>query len=96
MEIKCEGVFEIITGEVKKQYPELEDHLKNAYLEKWFESKLKPLRGMTPQDAAKSVEGKRLLWTMFKDMKRNEKLRQDMGVRNVIHLRQYMKKVETK
>lgn len=96
MEIKCEGIFEIITSEVKKQYPELEDHLKNAYLEKWFESKLKPLRGMTPQDAAKSVEGKRLLWTMFKDMKRNEKLRQNMGVRNVIHLRHYMQKVEIK
>jgi hypothetical protein len=73
MEIKCEGIFELITVDVKKQYPDLEDQLKKAYLEKWFESKLKPLRGMTPQDAAKSVEGKRLLWTMFKDMKRNEK-----------------------
>jgi len=94
MEIKCEGIFELITIDVKKQYPELEDQLKKAYLEKWFESKLKPLRGMTPQDAAKSVEGKRLLWTMFKDMKRNEKLRQDMGVRSVINLRQYMQKVD--
>lgn len=96
MEIKCEGIFEIITVDVKKQYPELEDQLKKAYLEKWFESKLKPLRGMTPQDAAKSVEGKRLLWTMFKDMKRNEKVRQDMGVRSVIHLKQYMQKVDSK
>lgn len=96
MEIKSEGIFELITIDVKKQYPELEDLLKKAYLEKWFESKLKPLRGMTPQDAAKSVEGKRLLWTMFKDMKRNEKLRQDMGVRNVINLRQYMQKVDIK
>ena len=96
MEIKSEGIFELITIDVKKQYPELEDRLKKAYLEKWFESKLKPLRGMTPQDAAKSVEGKRLLWTMFKDMKRNEKLRQDMGVRNVINLRQYMQKVDIK
>ena len=94
MEIKCEGIFEIITVDVKKQYPELEDQLKKAYLEKWFESKLKPLRGMTPQDAAKSVEGKRLLWTMFKDMKRNEKIRQDMGVRSVINLKQYMRKVD--
>ncbi|MGE5544401.1 MAG: hypothetical protein ACM3UW_05445 [Bacillota bacterium] len=96
MEIKCEGIFELITVDVKKQYPELEDQLKKAYLEKWFESKLKPLRGMSPQDAAKSIEGKRLLWTMFKDMKRNEKLRQDMGVRNVIQLKQYMQKVDIK
>ena len=96
LEIRCEGIFEIITGEVKKQYPELEDQLKKAYLEKWFESKLKPLRGMTPQDAAKSVEGKRLLWTMFKEMRRNEKIRQEMGVRSVIHLKQYMQKVDIK
>ena len=96
MEIKCEGIFELITVDVKKQYPDLEDQLKKAYLEKWFESKLKPLRGMTPQDAAKSVEGKRLLWTMFKDMKRNEKIRQDMGVRSVINLKHYMQKVDIK
>ena len=51
---------------------------------------------MTPQDAVKSVEGKRLLWTMFKDMKRNERIRRDMGVRSVIRLKQYMQKVDVK
>ncbi len=96
VEIKCEGIFELITADVKKQYPELENQLKKAYLEKWFESNLKPLKGMTPQDAVKSVEGKRLLWTMFKDMKRNERIRRDMGVRSVIRLKQYMQKVDVK
>ena len=93
-QIKCEGIFEIITADVRKQHPDLENRLKRAYLEKWFRSNLKPLRGMTPREAAKSVEGKRLLWSMFKDMRRNEKFRKNMGVRSVIDLKQYMQKVE--
>ncbi|NLB17363.1 MAG: hypothetical protein GX825_01175, partial [Syntrophomonadaceae bacterium] len=89
-QIKCEGIFEIITADVKKLYPELETRLQRAYLEKWFRSNLKPLRGMTPCDAVNSVEGKRLLWSMFKDMRRNEKFRKNMGVRSVINLKQYI------
>lgn len=96
MEVKCEGIFEIITHEVKKQYPELETELKQAYLNKWYKSKLKPLRGMSPQDASKSVEGKRLLWTMFKDIKRKEKIRQDLGVRNSLDIKDYVDKLNLK
>ncbi|MGE5421623.1 MAG: hypothetical protein ACM3QW_00020 [Ignavibacteriales bacterium] len=96
MEIKCEGVFELITSDVKKQYPFLEPQLKDAYLCKWFGSNLKPLRGLSPRDAAKSVDGKRMLWGMFKDMKRKEKMRQEMGVKNGVELKDYIKKVDIK
>lgn len=93
LEVRCEGVFELITGEVKKRYPDLEEKLKQAYLNKWYESKLKPLRGLSPQDASASLEGKTLLWRMFKEMRRKEKKSQSMGMRRVIELKEYMKKV---
>ncbi|MGE5405763.1 MAG: hypothetical protein ACM3PP_12595 [Candidatus Saccharibacteria bacterium] len=94
MEIKCEGIFELITADVKKQHPDLETWLKQAYLNKWYKSKLKPLRGLTPQDAAKSVEGKSLLWRMFKEMRRKEKICMDLGVRRAIDIKEYIDKVE--
>lgn len=96
MEVKCEGIFEILTGEVKRQYPELEKEIKEVYLEKWYRSKLKALRGMSPQDACKTTEGKILLWRMFKDMKRKERMRQELGMRTVVDLKEYIKKVDMK
>ncbi|MGE5396123.1 MAG: hypothetical protein ACM3MK_01155 [Chitinophagales bacterium] len=93
IELKCEGLFELINSEVIKKYPYLENELKQAYLDKWYYSNLKPLQGMTPRDAAQSVEGKLLLWQMFKEMKRKERIRQNLGVANYIELKEYMIKV---
>ncbi|MGE5372232.1 MAG: hypothetical protein ACM3QZ_09610 [Solirubrobacterales bacterium] len=94
MEVRCEGIFELITADVRKQYPQLETELKRAYLDKWFASNLKPLSGMAPRDAIRSVEGKRLLWQMFKEMKRKEKIRKELGVRSAIELKEYVRHVD--
>lgn len=96
MEVRCEGLFEWFTPEVRKQYPGLEPELKRAYLDKWYESNLKPLSGMTPHAASRSVEGKQLLWKMFKDMQRKEKIKKELGVRSFIEIKEYIRKVDIK
>lgn len=94
LEVKRDGLFDILTFEVKDQYPHLEEDLKKAYLEKWYQSNLKPLKGLSPAQARESVEGRRLLWEMFKKMSLQKKTRYPRGKRNYLHIREYMRKVD--
>lgn len=47
LELREEGIFDILTANVKKQYPDLENKLKDIYLDKWYYSHLASLRGMS-------------------------------------------------
>lgn len=93
MEIKPGGLFGILTREVREQYPQLEGELKMAYLEKWYRSNLKPLQGLSPAEARQSMEGRQLLWKMFKQMNLQRKARRATGVNTGLHLSEYIKKV---
>ena len=73
VEIREDGLFDILSQEVRQEYPELEDHLKEVYLNKWYFSHLGVLRGMSPSEACQSEEGTRLLWMMFKRIRQREK-----------------------
>lgn len=96
LELREDGLFAVLSPDVKKQYPQLESALKDMYLDKWYHSNLPILRGMSPLEASQTEEGKRLLWTMFKRIKQKEKKRQIRGDRRVIGLKEYMRKVELK
>ncbi len=93
LEVREEGIFEILTGEVKRLYPELESALKEMYLNKWYDSHLIPLRGMSPSEACQTEEGTRLLWTMFKKIKKKEHQRYLQGERKQIGLKEYIRKL---
>ncbi len=73
LEIKEAGIFEILTREIKAQYPNLEARLKKAYLDKWYFSKSNDLGGISPAQARQSEEGQRRLWALFKEMSRKRK-----------------------
>jgi hypothetical protein len=94
MEVREEGIFEILTDEVKKQHPALEETLKELYLNKWYYSHLPTLRGMSPWEACQTEEGTRLLWTMFKKLRQKEKLRLAEGEFSRIKFKEYMRKVQ--
>lgn len=96
MELREEGIFDILTGEVKKQYPELEAAIKEMYINKWYYSGLTILRGMSPSEACQTEEGTRLLWTMFKKIKQKEKRRCREGVITQVNLKEYIRKVQLK
>jgi len=93
LEVREEGIFEILTPDVKKQYPELESVLKEMYLNKWCQSHLPTLSGMSPSEACQTEEGTRLLWTMFKRIKQKEQQRRLRGERKQIGLKEYMRKL---
>jgi hypothetical protein len=93
LEIREEGIFEILTLDVKKQYPGLESALKEMYLNKWYHSRLPSLSGMSPSEACQTEEGTRLLWTMFKKIKQKEQLRRLRGERKQIGLKEYIRKL---
>lgn len=93
LELREEGIFEILTPEVKKIYPNLESTLKEIYLNKWYHSHLPTLSGMSPSEACQTEEGTRLLWTMFKRIKQKEQQRRIRGERKQIGLKEYMRKL---
>jgi len=93
LEVREEGIFEILTPDVKKQYPELESVLKEMYLNKWSQSHLPTLSGMSPSEACQTEEGTRLLWTMFKRIKQKEQQRRLRGERKQIGLKEYIRKL---
>ncbi|MDD2373253.1 MAG: hypothetical protein WC109_00035 [Syntrophomonadaceae bacterium] len=95
MEVRNEGFFDIITTDVKREYPGLEPELKEIYLDKWYHSQLGPLSGMSPSEACQTEEGSRLLWAMFKNLKQNSKAPY-MQYRKNIGLKEYIRKVEQK
>jgi hypothetical protein len=94
LEIREGGIFEILTGDVKKLYPQLESVIKEMYLNKWYHSHLPTLSGMSPSEACKTEEGTRLLWTMFKRIKQKEQQRRLRGERKQIGLKEYMRKLD--
>lgn len=95
LEIREEGIFEVLTPEVKKQYPDMEQLIKNMYLNKWYYSRIPSLRGMTPSEACETEEGTRLLWAMFKKIKQKEK-KHLYGKRKNIALKEYIQLVNFK
>lgn len=96
MEVKDEGLFEVLTVDVCKEHPELEGVLKEIYLDKWYNSRLPSLSGMSPSEASQTEEGKRLLWAMFKKIKQKENNQYLYGYRSKIRLNEYIRKVEQK
>lgn len=95
MEVRNEGFFDILTTDIKKEYPGLEPQLKEIYLDKWYNSRLSALSGMSPSEACQTEEGTRLLWTMFKNLKQHSKAPY-MHYRKNIGLKEYIRKVEQK
>jgi hypothetical protein len=95
-DVREEGIFEILTDDVKKQHPVLENTVKELYLNKWYYSQLPTLRGMSPCEACQTEEGTRLLWTMFKKMRQREKNRSQEGEITRIKFKEYIRKVEFK
>jgi len=97
MEVREEGIFEILTADVKKEYPGLEAVLKEIYLNKWYYSRLAILSGMSPSEACQTEEGSRLLWTMFKKINQKKKKKTYFnGEKSNIELKEYIQKVEQK
>ena len=47
MEVRENGLFDVLTNNVKKEHPELEQTLKEIYLNKWYYSQLSVLSGMS-------------------------------------------------
>lgn len=95
MEVRNEGFFDLLTNEVKKEYPGLEPALKEIYLDKWYTSHLIPLSGMSPSEACQTEEGSRLLWALFKNLKQKSKAPHLQYKKN-IDLKEYIRKVEQK
>lgn len=96
LEVRDESIFDILTSDIKKQYPYLEFTLKEMYLNKWYHSHLVTLRGMSPSEAVETEEGTRLLWNMFKNLREKEKGKYFSGKKNHIDLKEYIRKVEQK
>lgn len=95
MEVRNEGFFDILTTDIKREYPGLEPQLKEIYLDKWYHSQLSALSGMSPSEACQTEEGSRLLWAMFKNLKQSSK-GPYMQYRKNIGLKEYIRKVEQK
>lgn len=93
LEIRADGIFEVLTPETKKSYPQLEGQLKEMYLHKWYHSHFAALRGMTPSEACQTEEGTRLLWAMFKHITQKEQQRRVRGERKKIGVKEYLGKL---
>ncbi len=96
VEVRKEGIFDILTCEVKKEYPDLEQFLKEIYLNKWYSSQLPTLHGMSPCEACQTEEGTRLLWAMFKKIKGKNSNRYVSIGSPGLNLQEYIKKLEQK
>lgn len=93
LEIKEEGIFDILTQDIKNKSIELERVLKDIYLNKWYYSKNPVLKGMSPFEASRSKEGNQLLWTMFKIMHGKKKNNYSCGQNKRISIYEYMQKI---
>ncbi len=96
LEVRKEGIFDILTSDLKKEYPDLEQFLKDVYLNKWFNSRLPILHGMSPSEACQTEEGTRLLWAMFKRIKDKNRGKYLSGGPKYIQLNEYIRKLEQK
>jgi hypothetical protein len=91
IEIRKESIFDILTADIKKSYPQLPAILKELYLNKWVHSRLSSLQGMSPCEACQTEEGSRLLWALYKRIKRRQA---SNGSSNNIILKEYIRKIE--
>jgi len=96
LEVRNEGIFDVLTLEVKKEYPDLEPFLKDIYLNKWYHSHLTTLHGMSPSEACQTEDGTRLLWSMFKKIREKNKKTNPQGKAGNIRLKEYVQKLEQK
>lgn len=96
MEIKENGFFDILTTEMKRAYPYLEKFLKELYLNKWYNSRLHYLGGMSPSEATETEEGKKLLWGLIKKIHQSEARNIRRGKRKTIKLKEYIGIIEEK
>lgn len=94
MEVRENGLFDVLTSSVKRDHPELEETLKEIYLNKWYYSQLSILSGMSPWEASQTEEGTRQLWTLFKRIKQRESSSSQRALPNRVHLKEYIRKVE--
>ncbi|HWP97975.1 MAG TPA: hypothetical protein VN426_14115 [Syntrophomonadaceae bacterium] len=94
LEIREEGIFDILTADIKRDNPDLEGLLKEVYLNKWSQSRLSTLSGMTPSEASETEEGNRLIWTLLKNMKQKGKKRYNQGKKRYVHLNEYISKLQ--
>jgi len=86
------SIFDILSTSIKKEYPGLEKALKEVYLNKWYYSGLRHLKGMSPSEASQTEEGKQLLWSMLKKFRQKEK----NISRQRLSLQEYVRKLEQK
>ncbi|MGI6434588.1 MAG: hypothetical protein ACOX0F_04415 [Syntrophomonadaceae bacterium] len=96
LEIREDGIFDILTADLKRNYPQLPAMLKELYLNKWVHSRLTLLQGMSPSEACQTEEGNRLLWAMYKKIRNKEGNRFRNGKFNNIILKEYIRKIEQK
>lgn len=96
MEIKENGFFDILTAEMKKDYPHLEKFLKELYLNKWYNSRLHYLGGMSPSEASETEEGNKLLWGLIKKIYQSEAVNVRRGKRSIIRPKEYISLIEEK
>lgn len=96
LEIREDGIFDVLTADMKRSYPQLSALLKELYLNKWVHSRLTLLQGMSPFEACQTEEGNRLLWAMYKKIRHKEGNRFINGKPNNIILKEYIRKIEQK
>lgn len=96
VEIREHGFFDILTIEMKKAYPNLENFLKELYLTKWYYSSLETLDGLSPLEATKTEEGTKLLWRLIKKIHQNETINLNRGKYNTIRVKEYIDIIEKK
>lgn len=96
MEIREDGIFDVLTVDLTRNCPELPSILKELYLNKWVHSRLSLLQGMSPFEACQTEEGNRLLWALYKKIRRKEGSRFQNGKPNNIILKEYIRKIEQK
>ncbi|HZJ84332.1 MAG TPA: hypothetical protein VFD02_02145 [Syntrophomonadaceae bacterium] len=96
MEIKEGGFFDILTVGMKRNYPGLEKFLKELYLNKWYNSCLNVLGGMSPSEASKTVEGEKLLWGLIKKIHQTDTRNLRRGKPSTIKVNEYINLIEEK
>ncbi len=92
METRHGSIFDILSSGIKKEYPELETALKEVYLNKWYYSGLRQLKGMSPSEASQTEEGIQLLWSMLKKFRQKDK----NSSRQRLSVHEYVRKLEQK
>lgn len=92
LEARPTSLFDLLTPEVVRHFPQMERDFKSVYLNQWQHTKSPFLDGMSPVEARKTEEGNRLLWSMFKIIQ--QKLGEDVLVGQNLTLKEFMDKLK--